>query len=143
MATLPRAHNPRSQKIGLTPTAGSQPLGDTPGDAPLTLSASVNFHPFYGPENVGAYTIHFIVGVGLTGTFSVQGSLVPDPELTTDADWVPLSPTVLGAALAYAGAAGSTIAIGADQLYEWMRLKYTHTSGTGTFRGFSRVDLNH
>lgn len=139
MATLPRAHNPRSLPIRLVPDRNGN---DTSTDT-ITLAASQNFFPFYAGETVGLYLFHFMVGAGLTGTFSVQGSNVPDPELTTDNDWVPLNPTVLGAALAYAGAAGNTVAYGADQLYEWVRLKYTHTSGSGTFRGFARVDNTH
>lgn len=143
MATTPRTHNTRAVLLRVAPLAASSGgYGDTTGDT-ITLGASQNFVPIFAGEMIGAYAMHFIVGAGLTGTFSVQGSLVPDPELTTDADWVTLSPTVLGAALAYAGAAGSTIAYGVDQLYEWVRLKYTHTSGAATFRGFARADWSH
>lgn len=142
MATLIRSHNSRSHPLRVAASpAGSGGAGDTTGDS-TTLSASQNYFPLYAGDVIGAYAFHIIVGAGLTGTFSVQGSIVPDPELTTDADWVPLSPTVLGAALAYAGAAGSTIAYGVDQMYEWVRLKYTHTSGSAAFRGFARVDNN-
>lgn len=143
MARLQRAHNSRVLRIVLVPPGGVTPPSDTPGETLTTLSASQNFYPVYAGEMVGMYSFWFDVGVGLTGTFSIQGTNVPDPELTTNADWTPITPTVYGAALAYAGTAGNTLAWGTDQVFEWLRLVYTHTSGTGTFRGFSRVDSNH
>lgn len=141
MARLSRVHNSRTHRIRATAPDGQSPPSDTPGET-ITLSASTNFYPIWSGEMVGEYSFWFDVGAGLTGTFSIQGTNVPDPELTTDADWTPLTPTVYGAALAYAGAAGNTLAWGTDIQLEWIRLKFVVGAGSATFRGFARVDDN-
>jgi hypothetical protein len=99
----------------------------------------------YGPEIVGNAVFFFEVSAGLTGTFSIQGTLEPQPELTTDTDWVTVTPAAVeGAALAYAGAAGTTAVRVVDSLYEWMRIKFTFTSGTATISSvYARVDNTH
>lgn len=139
MARTPRTHNPRSVRIwpGLT-------QDDTPGST-VTVAATTYSIPIYGPEVTGLAVFFFEVGAGLTGTFTIQGTLEPQPELTTDTDWVTLTPTeVLGAALAYAGGAGTTGVRVVDVMWEWMRIKYTHTSGTAQIGPvYSRVDNSH
>jgi len=142
MARLARSHNSRVHRLVTSPPDGQSPPSDTPGETTTTLTADARFYPIWAGELVGDYSFWFDVGAGLTGTFSIQGTNVPNPELTTDADWTTLSPTVNGAALAYAGAAGNTLAYGFDVMVEWIRLKFTFTGGSGTFRGFARVDDN-
>lgn len=134
MARLPRHKNSKAVRIALT---GAVPT-DTPGET-ITLAATTAFHPNYAGKEIGTYTIWMDVGAGLTGTFTVQGTSVPDPELVGNADWTTLTPTVIGGPLAVAGAAATTIATQTDVLLTWIRLVYTHTSGSGTFRGFIDV----
>lgn len=83
--------------------------------------------------------IQLIVTAGLTGTFSLQGSNVPFPELATDDDWVALTPTVVGTALAYAGAAGNSLVMTSGAT-RWIRVKYLHSSGSATIRAYASVD---
>lgn len=139
MARLPRSHNSRSLRV--IPVTNSLVPSDTPGEI-STLVASANYQPIWAGECIGAYAFWIDVGTGLTGTFSIQGTLVPDPELTTDLDWTNITPTVVGSPLAYTGTAGNTYAFGVDQMWEWLRLKFAFTSGTGTVRAFCRVDDN-
>lgn len=64
----------------------------------------------------------------------------PFPELADDTDWVQLTPTVVGTALAYAGLAGKTLLPMAGLPYEWVRIKYADTSGTATVRAYATLD---
>lgn len=133
MARTPRIHNPRSTRL----TISGETNNDTPG-ATETLNAGKIFPPIMAGDKPGLYSFWIDVGAGLNGTFVIQGTNVPDPEQTTDADWTNLSPTVLGS-LTFAGSAANVVAYGTDQLYEWIRLKFSFTSGSGTFRCFYRV----
>lgn len=139
MARTPRAHNTRCIRVwpGMTDD-------QTPGGAFVAIAATAYSLPVYATKQLGGITFHGDVTVGLTGTFSMQMSLVPDPELTTDTDWVTITaPTVQGAALAFAGAAGSFLVAPPASQYlipEWVRMKFTAGSGSGTIRMFARVD---
>jgi hypothetical protein len=128
MARLSRLHNPRSFRLFV----GTQTTNNTPGDTE-TLNASKAFLPFTGSVSPGQFSIFLDVGAGLTGSFLVQGTNVPDPELSNNGDWVNLNPTVLGS-LTFAGSAATVGVLATDQLWEWIRLNYTHTSGSATFR---------
>jgi hypothetical protein len=89
----------------------------------------------------GNATIHLDVGAGLTGTFSVQVSNVPFPELTTDVDWVALeNPTVHGDDLAVAGSAAKCAIVLTGLAFQWARLKYADTSGSATCRAYGCLD---
>lgn len=135
MARLSRLHNPRSLPIwpGLTNS-------NTPGDS-TPLSVTTYSIPVAAGIAFGTFTVFLDTTAGVTGTYTIQGTLVPDPELTTDVDWVTLTPTVVGSPLALAGAAATTVATITGALYEWNRVKYTHTSGGPSLvRAFARVD---
>lgn len=139
MARTPRPHNTRCLRVW-----PGMDTDQTPGGGFVAISATSYTLPVYATKQLGGVTFHIDVTAGLTGTFSLQMSLVPDPELTTDADWVTItSPTVQGAALAFAGAAGSFLLAPPASQYlipEWVRVKFTAGSGAATIRAFVRVD---
>lgn len=139
MARTLRTHNTRCIRVW-----PGMDQDQTPGGAFVAIAATAYTLPVYASKQIGNVTFHFDVTAGLTGTFSLQMSLVPDPELTTDVDWVPITaPTVQGAALAFAGSAGSfLLAPPASQILlpEWVRVKFTAGSGSATVRAFCRVD---
>lgn len=136
MARLPRIHTPRSFRLFISANNANNTSGDTE-----TLNASKRFQPFQGGDNPSQYSIFLDVGAGLTGTFTIEGTNVPDPEMTTSADWVVMAPTILpgGGSLTFAGSAAKLLVRGTDEPYEWICLNYTHTSGSATFRSFAKT----
>lgn len=142
MSRIPRAHNPRSVKLFIP---GSDTSENTPGST-ATLSASFNSEPFYGSEAQGLGSLWLDIGAGLTGSFTLQGTNVPDPERATSADWMAISGpsvNVYGTGLVFAGTAGTTLVTWSGTLVEWFRLVYAHTSGSGQYRAFARTDNSH
>ena len=141
MARIPRQRNARS--IRIWPGMDKDDTSDT---FPA-LSATSYSNPLYAGEAYGGLTIELNVTAGITGTFSLQGTFEPCPELTTDADWFTVStPVIVSGALAYAGAAAITVLGPTASIIvipEWWRIKYTHTSGAATIRAFARVDDIH
>lgn len=134
MARIGRAHNARS--IAIWP-------GQTEDEATgVSLSATAYSNPVPGPLRTGHFACMLDVSAGVTGTFTVQYTLVRNPELTTDVDWVTdTTVTVIGDALALAGSAAKLIVFAGNVLPEWWRIKYTHTSGgPSTIRAYGRVD---
>lgn len=135
MATTPRQRNPRPLRIFGTQT-------DRDDDVPVSLSATAYSIPLYGPKRLGEAALQLIWTAGVTGAFTVQYTLKPNPELTTDTDWVTdTGVTVVGTSLTVAGAAGNACIFLGNILPEWVRIKYTHTSGgPSTVLGYARVD---
>lgn len=140
MATISRQKDPRSTRIWATGTAGEYNRDDVAG-GPITLSATTYSLPLYAPTKGGRGSIHIAWGAGLTGSFSIQYTLNPYPELTTDADWVTdTGVTVTGSSFTVAGAAGAAIVFIGNILPEWVRIKWTHSSGSGTVQGWQRME---
>lgn len=141
MARIPRPHNPRAVRIwpGMNQ--------DDTSDTFPALSATGYSIPVCAGEAFGVANFELNVTTGITGTFTLQGSFEPCPELTTDADWFTVSsPVTVAGNLAYAGAAAITVVAPTGSVAvmpEWWRIKYTHTSGAATIRAFARVDNIH
>lgn len=138
MATTPRQRNPRSVRIYDTQADRDDDVGVAfPGGTGTLYS-----RPIYGPQRIGQSSIQLIWTAGNTGTFTVWYTLKPNPELTTDTDWVQDTGVVVtGSSLAVAGAAGNTIIFVGNVLPEWIRVKYVNASGTGSIlNGYSRID---
>jgi hypothetical protein len=139
MARIPRTHNARS--IRIWPGMGND---DTPGGAAITTAATTYSNPVSMPGMGGLASVHLIwVGAAgsLVGTFTLQGSLVQDPDLANDNDWVTIaSPLLSGTSLTVSSNDGNAIvALPYGYLPEWIRVKFAFTSGTGSVRAFSRV----
>lgn len=133
MARISRVHNSRS--LGVLP-------GQTEDESTLVaIAATLYSVPIHGPNKRGHFSSQIITTAGLTGSWQLWYSLVPHPELTTDADWVQdTTVTVIGSSLTFAGAAGNSICFGGNVLPEWYRWKWLHTSGAGTAQIFNRTD---
>lgn len=86
------------------------------------------------PGTGGRFAIHLLWDAtgAPNGTFTLQYSLVPNPDESSDADWVTDSTvTVLGSTLTVAGAAGNTLIVAsAAPPGGWFRLKWTRSSGS-------------
>jgi hypothetical protein len=144
MARLPRQRNTRVVRAWPGMDQSDNP---DPSVNAVTVNSTTYSLPMYGCEAWGTWSFQLIVGVGLTATFSLQASMVPCPELTNDNDWVTIaSPTVNGTALAYSGTAGNSIISPPTSvviLPEWIRIKCTFTSGSGTVALFYRGGDSH
>ncbi len=141
MARIPRTHGSRS--IRVWPGMDND---DTPGGGAVAFGAA---DVYSNPVRVGVHTgycsfqLIWADTAAVTGTFTLQIALVADPELATDADWVTVTPTLAGTSLTVADNAGnSVVSIPPNHFAEWARIKYAHTSGTGTIRAFARTDLD-
>lgn len=148
MARIPRTHNSRTIPVFPNPTlsATGQPLPPdvSNGNQYVLFNANLSSNPIYASELIGQFNCYLDVGTGLTGTFSLQASWVPDAEQTTNADWVTITPTVIGTALVYAGSAGTSVIIAPPNVFpEWWRINLAFTSGSANGRAWSRVDNQH
>lgn len=132
--------------IGLD-TIDSRTGADTPGYTNKSLTVGANV--FGKPTNLNGiwlYTIQAVIsgGAAPTGTLKLQGSLdaLDDPSTNlpgirgTSVEGIPLA-----SVMNWTDIAGSSVAVTnngnwvwnvADSGYEWVRLVWTFTSGTGT-----------
>lgn len=134
MATTPRQRNARP--FGIFATQAERDDG-----AGVTIDATTYSKPMYGPKDGGCAAVHLVWGAGFTGNVTIQYSLKPNPELTTDDDWVTdTGATVVGDSLTIAAGAGKAIIFVGNVLPEWFRLKVTRTGGSASFRGWARVE---
>ena len=138
MATTPRQRNARP--IGIFATSAER--DDQVGTALPTGTDTAYSKPVYGPARNGQASIHLVWSAGNTGTFTLWYSLNPNPELTTDTDWVQDSTVaVIGDALGIAGSAGKCIIFVGNVMPEWFRVKYVNASGAGSLvKGWARTD---
>lgn len=83
-------------------------------------------------------SVHIKIGAGATGEFFIQGSNVYDDTTRgpTTSDWVTIGPWLDAAGdvitLTTSGSAGSYLCNGAMFAFQFLRVIYTRTSGSGT-----------
>lgn len=99
MTTINRQRNTRVIRIFPTQANRDDDVGDAlPGDTDTLYS-----NPISGPCCEGIISLMLEWTGGNTGTFTLQYTLKPYPELSDDTDWITMTPTVVGSALAITG----------------------------------------
>jgi hypothetical protein len=70
-------------------------------------------------------------GDATTGVYKLQGSVVPDADVSDDADWSDITDATVN--VTTAGTYGFEVAVVA---YKWVRAVYTQADGTGTLNAW-------
>lgn len=124
-----------AQPVALFNTVEASALGyRTDG---VSVSGTTTYYgiPMSGHHS-GTWSLHLVWSGTPNGTFTLWESNVPNPDLTSDADWVQdttFSPTNP------AGSASKMFDNVANGGARWWRVKYVNSSGSGTLKGFAVV----
>ena len=125
---------------GAADTDGRQVAGSTSQRVAeaLTVSATANARMFHGPKVNGHWSafIRNVSASGATSALTVWYSNLPDPDPTSDADWVQdtsitsIDLTVVGNTFLNVGNVNA----------EWIRFKPNVATSAGTIFAFIRVE---